>query len=302
MPEKTFIPKIDPQNPLPVLDETIEDIDASTKSYIGKHYRAHTIIAVSVAIAFEIFVIGWAARNSFSGFGELTFYILLAPIVILCYLYARISDKVKHAFYYQFAKANGYTYQKHEEVTPRSGFLFNIGHSKKIANVVSGIYQNFPLKIFNYRYTVGHGKSAQTFYFTVCEIRYPMELPHIFLQDRDHLFGKSLRLSFKNEQQISLEGDFDKYFALLAPQGWQVEALQIFAPDFMLKMRDNWDKFSLEFIGSQIYIYHKWHIKKKKTLQDLYELTQHLITNLGPVLSRMEKSHQATKAYFKNEL
>ncbi len=203
----------------------------------------------------------------------------------------------------QFAIANGFKYSESADMVVRPGVAFEIGQSRIITNLIAGTYLDYPIELFNYTYTrIGNGKQTERFYFTILEIDCSYFLPHIFLKNNDLNFGKSLEMYFKNEQKINLEGNFNKQFTLLTPIGWQIETLQIFTPDFMAKMLDHWNKFSLEFIGKRMYVYHSYHIGKKVTLYKMFKLAKYLMTQIGPLLSNMEKNNLATSQFFPNRL
>ena len=281
------------------LNETIEDVDTSTEKYIGEHYRTHRIVALLLSALWTVGLIIWGAGR---GFSEGIIFALLLPVFILSALYGAVKTKMSKAFLRQFAARVGYSYQDTAELGNRAGFPFNIGHDNSLEDFISGQYQGFPVNLFIYSYETGSEKEKVEHIYTVFEITYNLTLPHLFLKKKHENFGESIFGFFKNEKQISLEGDFDKYFTLLAPQGFQLEALQIFTPDFMLKMRDQWKGYNLEFVGNRIYIYRDCRIDRKKELHNMYDLVQHLITAIGPVFTRMQKSVLATVAYYKNQL
>lgn len=283
---------------LPVLDETIEDVGKTTGAYITSHYRKHLIVGGILSVVWAGVIIYWITVSP-----DLDkVFLILAPIILFFGFQAYVHNKILSIFMRQFAVANGYKYEKDGTLDELSGFAFDIGHGKKAANIVSGQYQGHPLKLFHYNYTIGYGKHSHTYYLTVFKLTLDVRLTDLLLRSKRLDFGKSLTLTFKNEQQIHLEGDFDQYFTLLAPKGFQIEALQIFSPDFMLQMRDEWQDFSLEFMGNDIYIYCVYKIDKKDKLYKMYDLVRHLLEAMKPALANMQKGVLATGSYYKNQL
>ncbi len=54
---------------------------------------------------------------------------------------------------------------------------------------------------------------------------------------------------------MSLEGDFNKYFKLSVPKGYEVKALEVFTPDVMATLIDKCKFFNVEIAGTNIYSY-----------------------------------------------
>jgi hypothetical protein len=55
-------------------------------------------------------------------------------------------------------------------------------------------------------------------------------------------------------KELKLEGDFQKHFVLYAPQGSEVEDLEIFTPDFMEALIEQHPDASLKCVGNDLYI------------------------------------------------
>ena len=85
-------------------------------------------------------------------------------------------------------------------------------------------------------------------------------LPHIVLDatNNNGLFGMSnLPATFDRDQRLSLEGDFDEYFALHAPVGYESDALYLFTPDIMARFIDNAAALDVEIVDDWLFLYAK---------------------------------------------
>ena len=117
---------------------------------------------------------------------------------------------------------------------------------------------------------------------------------HIFLDARHNFFTEDSIISTeepdtdKNCETIKLEGDFNKYFTLYAPQGYEIETLEIFTPDIMAELIDYSKNFSLEFINNNLYIYPRKVIENGKDLYALYTLVRLLVIKLAPKLETIK--------------
>jgi hypothetical protein len=98
-------------------------------------------------------------------------------------------------------------------------------------------------------------------------------------------------------ERLSLEGDFDKFFDLWTKHDYQIEALQFMTPDVMTKIQDRWQKFSIEFVDDQIYIYSSHMITKDEELENMYQLVQYLIPIIIPYAKEIEGDINAMKKY-----
>ena len=59
----------------------------------------------------------------------------------------------------------------------------------------------------------------------------------------------------KEDQALSLEGDFDKYFTLYCPEGFERDALYVFAPDLMALLIDEAGGKHVEVIDDWMFVY-----------------------------------------------
>ena len=85
----------------------------------------------------------------------------------------------------------------------------------------------------------------------------PRQLPNLVLDAKrnNSLFGSSLLYAPIGNQRLSLEGDFDDYFNLYAPTGYERDALYVFTPDLMALMIDETSDFDVEIRGDQLVVY-----------------------------------------------
>ncbi|MFF2277798.1 hypothetical protein [Agromyces sp. NPDC058126] len=79
-------------------------------------------------------------------------------------------------------------------------------------------------------------------------IELPRYLPNLILDAgrNDGLFGSSLARPPKENQRLSLEGDFDRHFRLYVPKGYERDALYVFTPDLMALLIDETGDLDVE--------------------------------------------------------
>jgi hypothetical protein len=282
-------PAINQNNPI------IEDVDVVFKTSLKNEYLKYLVGFAIAYLLWAVFLmkylpryLGPQAEGDAVGFG------LSIPLVVVALLLRNIRNKILAKFYLQFAAANNYIYTPKAPDMVGEGALFTVGRSKQCTNLVKGRFQNHPIVIFNYNYTLQQGRHAQTWYYTVFEIDYDRVLPKMFMRaDRglfDAMDNPMIKPDFNNGRKLKLEGDFDKHFDLFVEEKFEIEALQVFTPDIMHKLMTDWRKLNLEFVSDKIYIYAAGRLSKKPDLQSMYDLAKYLIEKLPPVLKRIEGS------------
>ena len=239
----------------------IEDVSSSTWEYISKHY----IIYVILFFFFCLVAIYFAP----------TIYTPFILGALGYWGYSLVYKKVKRQFTEEFGKEIGFSYTDSMPFGDVSGKLFSTGHSQSIFDVLSGIYQNIPMQIFTFRFTVGYGKSAHTYSYTVFGATLTGTVPHILLFSNTH--ESVVSDWFNGDETLNLEGDFNKYFTLRVPEGHEQEAYQIFTPDVMANLIDKANELSFEFVDNKLYIYAIKVITKRDDFQRMFDLSEYLI-------------------------
>jgi hypothetical protein len=281
-----------PQNEEPI----IGDVNITFKNEIKNRYFKHIVVFVLVYPVLFYFLFPYLIANK--GVGPLLALVFLfGSLFFVAMFFGGLREKILVKFYQQFALANGYTFNEPETPFTEKGTLFKEGYSPVKSNIVKGVFQDHPIKLFNYNLTIGQGKSKHTYFYTVFEIDYDKRIPTMFLRVDKHAW-QMFTPSFSSKRRLVLEGDFDDFFDLFVEEKFEIEALQIFTPDIMHRLMTDWKKFSLEFIEDSIYIYTLGTIDKKEDLHSMYALAQYLIKKLAPIIGNMESSTIAMQERF----
>jgi hypothetical protein len=211
-------------------------------------------------------VIAAASAGVGDGFGAFGL-ILIIPFLIICAVLAAIVIGVVRAFggsrerWYRldrFARANGMSYLPSLEAPALPGMIFGIGDSRQSSDLVRGEKPRF-VEFGNYSYTTGSGKDRTTHQWGYVAIKLDVPLPNIVLDatSNNALFGSNLPASFSKKQRLSLEGDFDRFFALYCPEGYERDALYLFTPDIMARFIDHAAALDVEIVDDWLFLYGK---------------------------------------------
>lgn len=155
----------------------------------------------------------------------------------------------------RFAQANGMTYEGRVSSPALPGMIFSLGSSRMSTDLVRGTAPRF-VEFGNYQYTVRSGKNSTTYRWGYVAVKLDVPLPNIVLDAKgNNGFGSNLPAAFQKEQRLSLEGDFDRYFTLYCPEGYERDALYLFTPDIMARFIDNAAELDVEIVDDWVFLY-----------------------------------------------
>ncbi|MFT2751096.1 hypothetical protein [Clavibacter sp. Sh2088] len=85
-------------------------------------------------------------------------------------------------------------------------------------------------------------------------VRLAHEMPHIRVIARRGVVRRALTMMSRpeREQRLSLEGDFDRHFALYCPAGSERDALYLFTPDVLAVLIDRVRGLDVEVVGDRL--------------------------------------------------
>jgi hypothetical protein len=157
---------------------------------------------------------------------------------------------------YMFAEANGMHFIPRETSPPLPGMIFGIGSERQAKDILRGTHPRFA-EFGNYEYTTGSGKNKTTHSWGYVAVHLDVPLPHIVLDavGNNSLFGSNLPTRFARGQRLDLEGDFNKYFALYCPEGYEQDALYLFPPDIMARFVDFAAELDVEIVDNWLFLY-----------------------------------------------
>lgn len=131
------------------------------------------------------------------------------------------------------------------------GTIFSTGGDRTAYDLLRGTRPRF-VEVGNHSYTVSNGKTTTTSRWGYIAIRLDVPLPHIVLD----AVGNGVTLGmWQRGQHLSLEGDFDRYFRLYCPAGYERDALYLFTPDVMARFIDNAAVLEVEIVDDWLFLY-----------------------------------------------
>jgi len=238
---------------------------------------------------------------------EMFFTILILLFVFNSIFLTVLWNKSEVPFFENFALFNNLSFSPNSNLASVSGRLFELGrpYGKKIRNVMSGQYLNWPIRIFIYSFVVGTGRSQKTVENTVLEISFEnIAFPHILLRSKGFknflfspVYGGSIARE-KNDEDISLGGKY-KNFELRASRGYHIEVMQIFSLDLLDFLENQTHKFNIEFSENKINIFDNKVVKNRKDLTELYGVGKKILDSAGFLIDRLSDDFEALHPYYK---
>lgn len=235
---------------------------ASLTSF-GVAFAAFGIIIAVMSILFVTLATSIASRGPagptpvpFFGFVPLLIVaIVIAVVVVIAVRMIRGQGERRYRLD-RFARANGMSYLHSLSNPGLPGMIFGLGSGRTSTDLVRGDRPRF-VEFANYRYTTRSGKNSTTHRWGYVAVKLDVPLPHIVLDaiGNNSLFGSNLPAAFDKDQRLSLEGDFDRFFSLYCPQGYERDALYLFTPDIMARFIDNAAALDVEIVDDWLFLY-----------------------------------------------
>jgi hypothetical protein len=187
--------------------------------------------------------------------------LVLTAVAVVVIVVFRRNSRLRDERWYRldrFAAANGMSYLTGLPSPALPGMIFGVGNSRASSDIVRGDRPRF-VEFANYQYTTGSGKNRTTHRWGYVAIKLDVPLPHIVLDatSNNSLFGSNLPATFDKDQRLRLEGDFDEYFSLYCPAGYERDALYLFTPDIMARFIDNAAALDVEIVDDWLFLYGK---------------------------------------------
>ncbi len=194
----------------------------------------------------------WTIEGALIIFGSMGF--VGALIVFLTDPFPKLTSKAQDKLR-QFAESNFMTFSDALPAHDENGMLFQT--DKTPENVIqyskNGLQLEMGTIVAPYRRAFVRTTQPYTY------LRLPISeiFPHVVLEsERNNTLNlDTVPQGISRKNSLSLEGDFDHFFSLYAPEDMKANALYIFTPDIMALLIDDEHAFDLEIVGDSLYLY-----------------------------------------------
>ena len=218
------------------------------------------VIGIVMALSTLVVIIAMASTTAVSGARPAisipaVMFIAIAVIAAIIGVVAYRRRRVERYRIARFAAANNMAYEDRVLNPPLPGMIFRHGSSRMSTSLVRGYQPRF-VEFANYQYAVKSGKNSTTHRWGYVAVKLDVPLPNIVLDAvGNNALGSNLPSSFSRDQRLSLEGDFDEYFHLYCPRGYEADALYLFTPDIMARFIDHAAQLDVEIVDDWMFLY-----------------------------------------------
>jgi len=214
------------------------------------------MIMFLTAVGFDQFVLRDKGPSSLVAFVP----VIAMPVVAVGLLVRALRQRngVRQFRLAEFARANSFSYSPRTERPWLPGMIFTReGQSSAYSTDIVTREGDSPATVANHTSIVGSGKNRTVHRWGYVAIRLPTPLPNIVLDaQKNNEWGRpALPVALSSGQRLSLEGDFDRHFALYSPAGYEADALYLFTPDIMARFIDNAASFDIEIVDDYLFLY-----------------------------------------------
>ena len=227
--------------------------------------------------------------------GQTGFTITIIPFACLFGIWGYIKTQ----FIKIFAEENNLKYQARSfDLKSINSQYLRFDDVHVLEDVLSGNHLGYPFRIFTFVSNIGKGfgltKTGGQVKFTVVEVKRKKEMINLFLKTNYKLLiGSNIidteKVSLENNKYpVRLEGNFDDYFKLYMPKGYEIEALQIFTPDVMELFIDKAKQFNAEFIDDTVYFFAQREVIKKIDFIEMYDLVLAFTEKVIPQIEKIK--------------
>ncbi|HEX8748153.1 MAG TPA: hypothetical protein VF717_13345 [Pyrinomonadaceae bacterium] len=184
------------------------------------------------------------------------FFLFVIGIIVAIIIYNNKKEKERTLAMEQVARQMGWAFAPVAQLAmiPHSGYfnLFNTGHSKSIKNMIYGQINGAKAAIFDYRYTVGHGKNSHTYTQSVLYFESPkLQLP-MFTLSPENFMHKFISALGYQDIDFAQRPDFSKKYLL---RGQDEQAIRRTFQDNILSFYEANQGLHTEGGGSQLFVY-----------------------------------------------
>lgn len=259
---------------------------------VEKAFRAEIIkkpkrlfIQILISSVWTIFFFNYL---SFSSVGQNNWVLVVwFPWFLFFVWFVILYSRIQTAFWKQLAFKYGWEYEWGKNLAEEKGLLFQIGHSKKARHGIVGSYSSQPFYIFEYRYSIGKGKSKVSYSLTVFEVKFTGTFPHLYLNFKGNWYSNSPSF-FSSLANISVPGEFVDKFKLYAPKEYEIETLEIFTPEVFEYLIDSgWD-YDMEFVDGELVIYNSKEFNNFTDLDAEIAKIKKFVDILAPRLNKLK--------------
>ncbi|MFK4788287.1 hypothetical protein [Microbacterium sp. ZW T5_56] len=217
------------------------------------------IIGAVIVVSAIFGTVAIAATVWHDPIGALRWIIPLAVVGIALGILKQYEDRqrlIRRARTVLLARENGWDFELETLAIPPARSM-KVGTERKVLDLVR-LRRAPRIELGVFQTKVDAGRSTAIVRQDYLALALPQKLPNILLQAMPSgpRLGNAIAVptGIDPDQFLSLEGDFDRYFRLYCPPGYERDALYLFTPDIMALFIDHAHGCSVEIIDNWLIV------------------------------------------------
>jgi hypothetical protein len=264
-----------------------------SQKYQKKAFWASGILLFFYLVAYSFSETASVFLNS--DLGEILTLFIIVPISAYFSVKIFYIDQSEKKILQKLASDNDGTYTEKMTLDGEMAAMFKQGkgNRKVFQLVVFSDNASNKIRLFRYHFSRGSGRNAESYHYLVFGVSPLGRAPHLYLNYRRNRYTMSIG------QQLSLPREFEKEYTLSVPEGYQLEALQIFTPDVLGAILDLPLRCDIEFVNGEVLFFLEYNIlpKRPEVIEREIEAAKKVVTILRPKFNNLRWSVVGDKAY-----
>lgn len=228
------------------------------------------------------------------------FLVPVAGLAITVAVANKPVERLRAAARVEFAQRNGGHVTETIDLSQEPGTIFSaLKHVRLHGSVINGTINGLPLQQYRITYHTPGKKGTDT--AEVLAITLPQPRPHLVIDSLvDSRNGESsFPVRFSPSQRLTLEGNFNRYFAVYAPVKHKLHAVDVLAPDVMQILMEHAAYCDVELVDNRLYFYWPLVVADKKDYVRMFTTAEIVLREVQHKLTRptgQQESISATPA------
>jgi hypothetical protein len=152
----------------------------------------------------------------------------------------------------ELALSRGWHYNLEWDPRAYPAALFSVGGNAWVENAMH-LHEPRYVEVGNYSFaSTQRAAGRQEVGFV--GIGLDRRLPHMYLESTHRGKPRAYIPAYRTDQRMSLEGDFDRWFRLSRPGGYETDALYVLTPDVMALLIDEAPGFDVEIVDDWMFV------------------------------------------------
>lgn len=203
---------------------------------------------------------------------------------VLAYLrYLTVKNKYHDQVFREFVTDNGWTAKKKYGMGKIASTLLSVGESYEQGFGFDGVFDGRPFSCLIFEYIATDSKTRRHICLSFKLSRsYPMIVIDNRLNDHKLPYDTDPMERIPKGVELSLEGDFNRFYHISTVKGEEKEAMIVLSPDFMATLEDRAsDKIDIEISDNNLFLVYEADYYSEQNMLSVFGVAEVVLSKLG---------------------